>query len=173
MKAKFGDKLQKYKELASEIRSLTRKRVRVSPIIVSSMGAIYAPSLKALKKILQCNDRELRKVGRQMSDTVIKGSMEIWREFITNRRSEDTCEGDERRELEEEELHLEERPAGEEGQEEPTLNDEEWIGEDEDEGVELMEDIGGNEEEEEVERMRNEIEPGSDEDDGQGEEEER
>jgi hypothetical protein len=47
-------------ELASEVQTLNVKRVRVSPIIVSSMGAIYGPPLRSLKRIFDCTDRELR-----------------------------------------------------------------------------------------------------------------
>jgi hypothetical protein len=44
------------------------------------MGAVYGPSMKDLQKVLRCNNKELRRLGRQMSETVIVGSTEIWRE---------------------------------------------------------------------------------------------
>jgi hypothetical protein len=44
------------------------------------MGALYGPSMKDLQKVLRCNDKELRRLGRQMSETMIVGSMEIWRQ---------------------------------------------------------------------------------------------
>jgi hypothetical protein len=43
------------------------------------MGVVYGPSMKDLQKMLRCNDKEMKKVARQMSNTVILGSMEIWR----------------------------------------------------------------------------------------------
>jgi hypothetical protein len=48
------------------------------------MGAVYMPSMKDLQKVLKCNDRELKKLGRRMSETVIVGSMEIWRQTTRN-----------------------------------------------------------------------------------------
>jgi hypothetical protein len=44
------------------------------------MGAVYGPSLKDLQKVLRCSDREMRILGQKMSETVILGSMEIWRQ---------------------------------------------------------------------------------------------
>jgi hypothetical protein len=38
-------------------------------------------SLKDLHKVLRCDDRELKKLGLRMSEAVIRGSMEIWRQF--------------------------------------------------------------------------------------------
>jgi hypothetical protein len=43
------------------------------------MGAVYKESLRDLQTVLKCNERELRKLGRKISETVIMGSMEIWR----------------------------------------------------------------------------------------------
>jgi hypothetical protein len=54
-------------------------KVRVTAVIVSSMGAVYGRSMKDLQKVLRCNDKEMKKLARQMSETVIVGSMEIWR----------------------------------------------------------------------------------------------
>jgi hypothetical protein len=36
--------------------------------------------LKALQKVLKCNSKEMRKLGKKMSETVMVGSMEIWRQ---------------------------------------------------------------------------------------------
>jgi hypothetical protein len=44
------------------------------------MGAIYNQSLKDLQKVLGCTDRKMKKLGRRMSEAVIMGSMEIWRQ---------------------------------------------------------------------------------------------
>jgi hypothetical protein len=43
------------------------------------MGAVYEASLKDLQKVLRCGDREMRDIGRKMSEIVIAGSMEILR----------------------------------------------------------------------------------------------
>jgi hypothetical protein len=56
-----------------------QEKVRVMVVIVSSMGAVYGPLMKDLKKVLGCNHKEMKKLARQMPDTVILGSMEIWR----------------------------------------------------------------------------------------------
>jgi hypothetical protein len=76
----YEQKKQKYAELANELRRLRNEEIRVTAVIVSSMKAVYGPSLKDLQKVLGCSDREMRKLGRKMSETVILGSMEIWRQ---------------------------------------------------------------------------------------------
>jgi hypothetical protein len=48
------------------------------------MGAIDKPSLKDLQKVLKCTDRQIKKIGKQMAEAVIRGSLEIWKQ--------DTCE---------------------------------------------------------------------------------
>jgi hypothetical protein len=35
--------------------------------------------MKDLQKVLRCNDKEMKELARQTSETVILGSMEIWR----------------------------------------------------------------------------------------------
>jgi hypothetical protein len=56
-----------------------QEEVKVTVVIVSSMEAVHGPSMKDRQKVLRCNDKEMKKLARQMSDTVILGSMEIWR----------------------------------------------------------------------------------------------
>jgi hypothetical protein len=43
------------------------------------MEAIYGPSMIDLQKVLRCNNKEMKKLDRKMSETVIFGSWEIWR----------------------------------------------------------------------------------------------
>ena len=75
----YEEKKRKYTELARNLKRLRREEVRVTAVIVSSMGAVYDQSLKDLQKVLGCTDREMKKLGKKMSETVILGSMEIWR----------------------------------------------------------------------------------------------
>jgi hypothetical protein len=46
-------------------------------VIVSLMDVVHAPSLKDLHKVLICHDREMRKFGERMSETVIKRDEEM------------------------------------------------------------------------------------------------
>jgi hypothetical protein len=46
----------------------------VMALIISSMGAIYGPSLKDFQKVLRCNDKKMRKLEKEMSETMIVGS---------------------------------------------------------------------------------------------------
>jgi hypothetical protein len=78
----YEQKRRKYAELAQELKRLRNEQVHVTAVIVSSMGAVYLPSLRGLQIILKCNDRELRKLGRRMSEAAIMGSMEIWRQYV-------------------------------------------------------------------------------------------
>jgi hypothetical protein len=75
-------KRAKYEELARTLSTLRQEKVRVMAIIVSSMGAIYGPSMKDLQKMLRCNNKEMKKLERKMSETVIPGSLEIWRNNV-------------------------------------------------------------------------------------------
>jgi hypothetical protein len=76
----YEEKKRKYADLARTMARLCGKQVRVTAVIVSSMGAVYNESLKELQKVLKCNTKEMRKLGKKMSETVIVGSMEIWRQ---------------------------------------------------------------------------------------------
>jgi sugar phosphate isomerase/epimerase len=73
----YEEKKRKYAELAKELKNLQREQVRVTAVIDSSMGAIYDPGLKDLLKILRCNDKQMRKVGRKLLETVIVDSLAI------------------------------------------------------------------------------------------------
>jgi hypothetical protein len=50
-------------------------------MIISSLGAVYARSLEAMRSLLLCNDKEIKKIGRRLSEAIIMGSMEIWRTY--------------------------------------------------------------------------------------------
>jgi hypothetical protein len=84
----YNQKKTKYAEFAKAISEIEQKEVRVTAIIISSMGAVYEPSLKDLQKVLKCSDHEIRKIGKHMSETVIKGSLEIWRQDMKTRHKE-------------------------------------------------------------------------------------
>jgi hypothetical protein len=81
LKRAFEQKQRKYRQLAQDLSNLIPERVWVTAIIVSSLGAIYMQSLIDLHTVLRCDDRQLKKLGRRMSEAVIRGSMEIWRQF--------------------------------------------------------------------------------------------
>jgi hypothetical protein len=79
----YEEKLQKYEPLAQEIRQVTQKRVRVTAVIVSSMGAVYAKSLRDLCCVLNITEGKAKeRLGRRMSEEAILGSYQIWRKYI-------------------------------------------------------------------------------------------
>jgi hypothetical protein len=84
----FGDKFQKYTNLAEEISHITSKPAKVHPIIISSLGAIHNESITHLRSILRCKDKDLKKLGIRMSEQAIMGSFKLWIEFqkINNHR---------------------------------------------------------------------------------------
>jgi hypothetical protein len=84
----FNQKHAKYQQLAEEVRRVRNMAGRVTVVIVSSLGAVFIPSLKELHKLLKCNDRQLRKLGWRMSEAAIEGSMDIWREYARNMNHE-------------------------------------------------------------------------------------
>jgi hypothetical protein len=113
-----------------------------------------------------------------MSGTVVMGSMEIWRDLVKGQKADRECEGDVRREIEEEVRRLEEPGGkGRRSDQAPGSNEEVWLEEsDDDTGVELMEDIGIGELEEDDDSPEHTrsvvlIDPGSDEDGGREEDE--
>jgi hypothetical protein len=81
LKHVFEQKQRKYRQPAQELSNLRHELVRVTAVIVSSLGAVYMQSSKNLHTMLRCGDRQLRKLGLRMSEAVIRGSMEIWRQF--------------------------------------------------------------------------------------------
>jgi hypothetical protein len=48
---------------------------------VSSLGAVYRETLKEMRKLIGCSKPTLRKLANKMAETVIRGSMKIWREY--------------------------------------------------------------------------------------------
>jgi hypothetical protein len=79
LKRVYEEKKRKYQRLAMNLKQHRQSEVRITAVIVSSMGAVYNQSLKDLQKVIGCTDQKIRKLGRKMSETVIMGSMEIWR----------------------------------------------------------------------------------------------
>jgi hypothetical protein len=81
LKPVFEQKQRKYRQLAQELSNLRHEQVGVTAVILSSLGAVYMQSLIDLHTVLRCDDRQLKKLGRRMSEAVIRGSKEIWRQF--------------------------------------------------------------------------------------------
>jgi hypothetical protein len=80
----YEEKKKKYERLARTLKQLRQEQVRITAVIVSSMGAVYNQSMKDLQKVLGCTDEKMRKLGQKMSETVLMGSMEIWRQNAHN-----------------------------------------------------------------------------------------
>jgi hypothetical protein len=95
----FEDKKEKYSQLAREIEEKTRFKAHIIPGVVSSMGAIYEESIKMLEKLLKCEKKKMRKLGKKMSEQVIAGSFKVWREYIASikdkEEGEDQSKGEE------------------------------------------------------------------------------
>jgi hypothetical protein len=83
MESAFEFKMNKYQKLADEIEEKTEMEVRIIPVIVSSMGSVYSKTMMLLKKLLKCEDRKMKKIGRKMSEAAIYGSFEVWRRYIS------------------------------------------------------------------------------------------
>jgi hypothetical protein len=81
----YNQKRIKCAEFTRAMSEIEQKEIRVTAVIISSMGAVYEPSLKDLQQVLKCSDHEIRKLGKHLSETVIKGSLEIWRPDTQNR----------------------------------------------------------------------------------------
>jgi hypothetical protein len=90
LESTFEVKSRKYEQLAQEIRELTGKKVRVTAVIVSSMGAVYRESIRRLARVLGIRDeRRMEKLARRMSEVVLAGSMEIWRRYVRHTVTEE------------------------------------------------------------------------------------
>jgi hypothetical protein len=115
----YEQKKNKYSELADALGRLKQQPVNVTAVIVSSMGAVYPQSLKDLRSILQCSSKEIQKLGRQMSDAAITGSLQIWRRMCREMDPRDTGEGAEQELIEHERREVIETEGieGEEGEE--------------------------------------------------------
>jgi hypothetical protein len=66
-------------ECLYELFRVRHEPIRLTAIIVSSMGPVSGPSLKALYKVLRCGDRAMQKLGNKMSETVTLGSLSLGR----------------------------------------------------------------------------------------------
>jgi hypothetical protein len=74
----YHQKKTKSAEFAKAISEIEQKEVRVTAVRISSMGEMYEPSLNDLQQVLKWSDHEIRKIGKHRSETVMKGSLEIW-----------------------------------------------------------------------------------------------
>jgi hypothetical protein len=72
LKRVFEQKQRKYSQLAQELSNLRHEQVRVTAVIVSSLGVGYIQSLKDFHTVLRCDDRQLKKLGWRMSEAVIR-----------------------------------------------------------------------------------------------------
>jgi N-glycosylase/DNA lyase len=77
----YIDKKEKYIKLAQETSNIREMHVEIIPIIVSSLGAVHAKSLETLRNLLSCDDKEMKRIGRQLSEAAIMESMETWRRY--------------------------------------------------------------------------------------------
>jgi hypothetical protein len=84
MERAYRKKHRKYAPLAKAIQEMRGTQVRVTVIIVSSLGAVYKESLKEIGQLTRCTKEVLRKLAKKMSYTVVNGSMKLWREYAKN-----------------------------------------------------------------------------------------
>jgi hypothetical protein len=52
----------KYSGLAQKTSNIREIHVKIIPMIVSSLGAVHSRSLEALRNLLLCDDRAMRKL---------------------------------------------------------------------------------------------------------------
>jgi hypothetical protein len=97
----YNAKIAKYTRLADELQQSRQFYTRITPIIVSSLVAVYPKSLSALQDLLKCNDNEIQVIGRRMSEAAIAGSFDIWRIYMGGPHPE---EGGEREAVNREEM---------------------------------------------------------------------
>jgi hypothetical protein len=50
-------------------------------IIVSTLGTVDTRSLEALRNLFRYDDKEMKKIGRRLSEAALVGSMETWRTY--------------------------------------------------------------------------------------------
>jgi hypothetical protein len=81
----YEEKIRKYTRLATEVRNLTGTYVTIIPVIVSSLGAVYPPSLDSLKALLNVDKKTIQKIGRKLSEAAIEGSFDIWRKYMKDK----------------------------------------------------------------------------------------
>jgi Txe/YoeB family toxin of Txe-Axe toxin-antitoxin module len=102
----YEKKNAKYEELARTLSAQRHEKVRVTVVIVSSMGAIYGPSMKDLQKVLRSNNKSMKKFAKQMSERVILGLLKIGRNYAKRIEQENRDEANKL--IAEEEARIEE-----------------------------------------------------------------
>jgi hypothetical protein len=75
----YRDKKEKYGKLAQETSNIRDMHMERIPVIAASLGAVHPRSLEALRNLLLCDDKEMKRIARHISKAAIMGSMKIWR----------------------------------------------------------------------------------------------
>jgi hypothetical protein len=110
LKRAFDEKQEKY-ECFREIEDLTGEAVRITPIVISSLGAVYEETIGGMENILGCTRKEAVRIGKRMAVAAISGSMQVWRQHMerVHRNKEANRERERNGEPEAEEEQLENR----------------------------------------------------------------
>jgi hypothetical protein len=86
----YIDKKDKYSKLAQETSNIREIYVEIIPIIVLSLEAVHTRPLEAFRNLLLCDDKEMKRIRRRLSEAAIMGSMEILRRYARDMsRTED------------------------------------------------------------------------------------
>jgi hypothetical protein len=78
------DKFEKSSKLVQEVKAERDIPVEIISFIVWSMGAVHEQSLKDFSLLFMCGEKEMKRIGRKLSEAVIAGPLEIWRRCARN-----------------------------------------------------------------------------------------
>jgi hypothetical protein len=67
----YIDKKEKYSKLAQETSNIRETHMEIISIIVWSLGAAYARSLEPCRHLFLCDDKAMKKAGRQLSEAAM------------------------------------------------------------------------------------------------------
>jgi hypothetical protein len=73
----YFDKMDKSRRLAEETKHIRAIEVKITPIIISSLGAVHARSLEALQSLLRRDDKKMKIIRKRLAEAAIAGSLEI------------------------------------------------------------------------------------------------
>jgi hypothetical protein len=75
------DRLEKYEQMAQEVKEDRDMPVDIIPVIVSSIWVIHEQSPQDLGRRFLWGEKEMKRIGRRLSEAAVARSIEIWKRY--------------------------------------------------------------------------------------------
>jgi hypothetical protein len=75
----YIDIKKEYSKLAEETSNFRDVHLEIISIMFSSLGTVYTRAFEALRNLLFCDDKKMKRIERRLSQAAFMRSIEIWR----------------------------------------------------------------------------------------------